>query len=244
MATFCPTDGHLNPFLMTDAYYQAAKRLGVRFHFFENVLEIKSENNKIKKVVTDKNEYETDVVVNAAGGFAREIGLMAGIEIPVYSEKHEILVTEPIARIQGPMVMSFSKNIYCQQVPHGSFLIGRGDPTVPHDHDITSSWRFLDLMAKTVTEILPKIGELRVIRQWAGSYNMSPDKQPIISEAPELEGFYMACGFSGHGFMFAPMTGLLLSEIILKRKPSLDVSNYHLHRFKTNKAYETEKSVV
>jgi sarcosine oxidase subunit beta len=244
MATFCPTDGHLNPFLMTDAYYQAAKRLGVDFHFFENVKEIVAEHGQVQKVITDQDTYETNIVVNAAGGYAREIGLMAGVEIPVYSEKHEILVTEPISRIQGPMVMSFSKNIYCQQVPHGSFLIGRGDPTVPHDHDITSTWHFLDEMAKTVADILPKIGELRVIRQWAGSYNMSPDKQPIISDVPTLEGFFLACGFSGHGFMFAPMTGILLSEIILKKPTTLDVGDYHLHRFKTNTIRETEKSVV
>ena len=244
MATFCPTDGHLNPFLMTDAYYQAAKKLGVEFHFFETITKILAENGIITKVITDKDEYETDIVVNAAGGYAKEIGLMAGVDIPVYSEKHEILVTEPIARIQGPMVMSFSKNIYCQQVPHGSFLIGRGDPSVPHNHDITSSWHFLDEMAKTVTELLPKIGELRVIRQWAGSYNMSPDKQPIISVVPNLRGFYVACGFSGHGFMFAPMTGLLLSEIIMGLQPSFSIEDYHLDRFKANTIRETEKSVV
>ena len=57
--------------------------------------------------------------------------------------------------MQGPMVMSFSKNIYCQQVPHGSFIMGRSDPDVEKSHDISSSWKFLDEMSKTVTEILP-----------------------------------------------------------------------------------------
>ncbi len=243
-ATYCNTDGHLNPFKMTDAYYQAAKRLGVEFFFFETVEAIEREQDRIVKVVTDKHEFLTNVVVNAAGGYAHEIGKLAGIAVPVYSEKHEILVTEPIERIQGPMVMSFSKNIYCQQVPHGSFIMGRGDPEAPHDHDITSSWRFLDEMAKTVCEILPRVGELRVIRQWAGLYNMSPDKQPIISEVPELPGFYLACGFSGHGFMFAPMTGLLISELILKQPTTLAIADYHLHRFQDMPVIETEKSVV
>jgi len=136
------------------------------------------------------------------------------------------------------------KNLYCQQVPHGSFLMGRTTPNEPHGHDITSSHTFLDEMAKTIMDILPKIGELRVVRQWAGSYNNSPDKQPIICEAPELKNFYMACGFSGHGFMFAPMTGILMSEIILNQPTTLDVLPLHINRFKHQSTHEVEKSVV
>lgn len=169
---------------------------------------------------------------------------MAGVDIPVYSENHEILATEPVEKMQGPMVMSFSKNIYCQQVPHGAFLIGRGDPEVKKGHNVESTWKFLDEMAKTVVDILPKIGKLRVVRQWGGSYNMSPDRQPIISDTDQLDGFYMACGFSGHGFMFAPMTGLLLSEMILNEPKSIDMSFLHLNRFRNTDTKEIEKSVV
>lgn len=242
-ATYCQTDGHLNPFKMTDAYYQAAKRAGVTFHFFETVTAINHENNHYT-VITNKTVYDAEIVINAAGGYSHEIGLMVGLDIPVYAEKHEILVTEPIAKIQGPMVMSFGKNLYCQQVPHGSFLMGRTTPKQPKGHDIDSTHEFLDEMAKTIDEILPKIGELRVIRQWAGSYNMSPDKQPIICESPELPGFYMACGFSGHGFMFAPMTGILVSEMILNEPTTLETEMLHINRFKHQTTHEVEKSVV
>ena len=72
---------------------------------------------------------------------------------------------------------------------------------------------------------------------------MSPDRQPIISDC-DLPGFYLACGFSGHGFMFAPMTGLLLSEIILNETLSIDISDLHINRFKNNKTFTYEKSVV
>lgn len=243
-ATFCHKDGHLNPFKMNDAFYQAAKRLGVKFFFHETVESIRVENGLIQSVITDKQIIETHQVVNAAGGYAKEIGEMAGVKIPVYAEKHEILVTEPIEKIQRPMVMSFSKNLYCQQVPQGSFVMGRGDPDALHNHDIGSGWKFLDEMAKTVTEFLPVIGELRVIRQWAGSYTMSPDRQPILGAVPELKGFYVACGFSGHGFMFAPMTGLVVSEIIMGEKPSLDMADLSIDRFTTKKTIEVEKSVV
>ncbi len=243
-ATFCPTDGHLNPFLMTDAYYVAAKRLGVKFFYREKVNKINVENNKITGVITDNYSVETNKVVNAAGGFCYEVGQMAGVEIPVYSENHEILVTEPIEKIQGPMVISFSKNIYCQQVPHGSFIMGRSDPNVEKNHDIGSTHTFLDEMAKTAVNLLPPLGELRVIRQWGGSYNCSPDRQPIIGDTDQLEGYYLACGFSGHGFMFAPMTGLLLSEVILGLPTTIDLTELHIDRFKNNKNTEYEHSVV
>ena len=242
-ATFCSTDGHLNPFKMTEAFYKAALKLGVVFHFYEEVTGLKLNNQKISHVITDKETYETDILINAAGGYAKEIGEMAGIDIPVYSENHEILATEPVEKIQGPMVMSFSKNIYCQQVPHGAFLMGRSNPEQEPGHDVSSSWQFLDEMSKTVCDIMPLVGKLNVVRQWGGSYNMSPDHQPIISRASETSNFYMACGFSGHGFMLAPMTGLLMSELILGLEPTIDLKSLSIERFKDQKIH-IEKSVV
>jgi sarcosine oxidase, subunit beta len=242
-ATFCHIDGHLNPFKITDAYMKASKKLGVTFSFFEEVLDIMTESHQIIGVKTNKETYSTNIVINAAGGYSHEIGLMAGVDIPVYSENHEILVTEPIEKIQEPMVMSFSKNIYCQQVPHGAFLMGRSDPYVEKGHQIHSTWQFIDEMSKTVTNIMPILGNLRVVRQWGGSYNISPDRQPIISATDDLKGFYVACGFSGHGFMLAPMTGLLLSEIILQQSTTIDVSSLSLNRFK-NQPSHVEQSVV
>lgn len=243
-ASFCPTDGHINPFLMSEAYYLAAKKLGVNFYFYEEVKEVIVIDNAIVGVVTDKQKIITDKVVNAAGGYAKEIGDMVGVDIPVFSENHEILVTEPTRKIQGPMVMSFSKNIYCQQVPHGSFIMGRSNKDALPNHDISSSWQFLDEMAKTVCHILPEVGNLRVIRTWGGSYNISPDHQPIISDTEQLPGFYMACGYSGHGFMFAPITGVLLSHIILKEEFEDYAKDLHINRFKNANFTDFEKSVV
>ncbi|MDD2258239.1 MAG: FAD-binding oxidoreductase [Bacilli bacterium] len=242
-ATFCKTDGHLNPFLITDAFYQAAKNLGVEFYFHEEVLDIIIKEGIIEKVITNKREIYTSNVINAAGGYANEIAEMVGINAYVYPERHEILVTEPVENMQGPMVMSFGKNLYCQQVPHGSFLMGRTTLNEKKGHNIESSWQFLDEMSKTVCELLPAIGKLRVIRQWAGLYTVSPDRQPIISKT-NIKGFYLACGFSGHGFMFAPMTGLLLSEIILGEELSIDINELSIDRFEKQNTFVYEKSVV
>ena len=242
-ATFCQKDGHLNPFLATDAYAKAAERLGVKIYTYTEVLGINTKNGKITGVITDQGEIWTNKVVNVAGGHSKNISEMVNIDIPVYSERHQILATEPVGPTQGPMVMSFSKNIYCQQTPHGSFIMGRGDATEPRDLRVTSSWQFLDEMAKTVTDLLPPLGNLRIVRQWAGLYNMTPDRQPIYGEVDGLEGYYLAVGFSGHGFMFGPMTGLLMSEIILGEKTSIDISSLDLGRFKRNELV-FEPSVV
>lgn len=241
-ATYCPTDGHANPFRVTQAYVEAAQRKGVKFYTYTKAEDIITEKNKIKKVITDQGEIETNKVVNAAGGFSKEVSGLAGIEIPTKSERHEILVTEQVNPILKPMVMSFSYNIYCQQTPDGSFIMGYGDPDEPESHNIKSSWQFLEEMSKKASQLLPFLKKIRVIRQWAGLYNITPDAQPILDEATDLEGFFMAVGFSGHGFMIAPITGILMSEMILGEELSIDIE-LDLERFESGRLI-LEPSVV
>ncbi len=231
MATFCKKDGHLNPFHTTQAFAGAARRLGVMFLLNTRVTGIATRNGRIEGVETDKGFISAPIVVNAAGGYSAEIGRMAGVDVPVVPERHHILVTEPVEPILEPMVMSFSLNIYCQQSPHGSFIMGRGDENEPNDGRITSTWRFLGEMAKSCCSLLPPLGKLSVLRQWAGLYENSPDRQPIYGAVPEMEGLFLACGFSGHGFMFAPATGLIVSGLILGEKPRWDVEKLTLGRF-------------
>ncbi|MGM0420766.1 MAG: NAD(P)/FAD-dependent oxidoreductase [Bacillota bacterium] len=229
-AAFCPTDGHANPFLVVKAYEDAARRLGVEIKTYTEALAIKRENDKITGVKTDKGFIRTDKVMNAAGGYSCKIGEMVGLDLPVKPERHEIMVTERVEPFQGPMVMSFSYNIYCQQTPEGPFLMGFGDPDEPASFNRNSSWQFIEEMSRKAAKLLPPLGNLRVVRQWAGLYNITPDRQPIITESKEVPGFYMAIGFSGHGFMIAPMTGEIMADIILGQETDLDVQ-LDLERF-------------
>ncbi|MEA4960953.1 NAD(P)/FAD-dependent oxidoreductase [Lutispora sp.] len=230
-ATFCPRDGHLNPFHTTEAFAHAAKRLGVEFMTYTTVTGITTENGRVTGVQTDKGYISTPIVVNAAGGYSKIIGQMAGVEVPVYAQRHQILVTEAVEPLQGPMYMGFALNIYCQQSPHGSFIMGRGDDNEPTDLRITSSWQFMEEMAKTCCELLPLLSKLRIVRQWAGLYTMTADAHPIYGGVKELEGFYLACGFSGHGFMLGPATGLLMAETILGEPTTIPIDNLDRDRF-------------
>jgi len=101
----------------------------------------------------------------------------------------------------------------------------------------------MEEMAAKVLPVLPPLAELRVVRQWAGLYNMSPDAQPILGEIPDLTGFYNAVGFSGHGFMLAPVTGMLMAELISGNKPHLDISLLSIDRFEKGELLR-EPSVV
>ncbi len=241
-ATWCPTDGHANPFLTNFAYARAARRMGVTFLRNTEAIGIEFDGDRIIGVRTKDEIISTNAVVNAAGGYSREVAKMAGIELPTYSERHQILVTEPLESLFSSMVISFVSGIYVQQVPHGSFVLGIGEREEP-SHNVRSSWEFLEFISRELTNILPVMHKVRIVRQWAGLYNKTPDAQPIIGEYEELPGFYNAVGFSGHGFMIAPMTSIILSQIISGEEPEVDISPLSAKRFEKGELF-LEPSVV
>jgi sarcosine oxidase subunit beta len=241
-ATFCPKDGHINPFVTTNSYAEAARRLGVQILTYTEVTGIEVEMGRVAAVNTSRGKISTDKVLNAAGGYSREVGEMAGVKLPTYPERHQILVTEPVAPVQGPMVISLYHGVYCQQTPHGSFIMGFGDPKEVKEHTISSTWHFMEEMAAKIYTLLPPLAQLRVVRQWAGSYNVSPDAQPILGETP-VKGYYTAVGFSGHGFMLGPVTAKLMAELISGQEPHLDIAPLSLERFEKGELIQ-EPSVV
>ena len=230
--TFCPTDGNVNPLFTTFAYAEAAQRLGVRYYPFTEATEIEIEKGRILSVTTNKGKIITTTVVNAAGGYSGPVGKMAGVDIPVYSQRHQILITEHVDSLWKPMLMSFSENFYFQQLPDGGILGGYGDPkNEVIGGNIDSTWQFARTMAKKMVKLVPVLKDVRMVRQWAGLYNMSPDAQPILGEHPKLKGFYLSVGFSGHGFMLAPVTGRLIAELILDGETYIPIDRLDLGRF-------------
>ena len=227
--TFHQKDGHANPFQVSQAYAQAAKRLGVEINIFTEVTDIKVKNNHIVEVSTDKGKIATNKVLNAAGAFAKDIGEMVGVKLPLRPERHQILVTEPVEPLLDPMVIS--TELSCQQDPHGSFLMGCESTNEPEGTDVSSSWRWMEEMAKRVCKILPILSNIKVVRQWAGSYTITPDAAPILGSVPEVEGFYLAGGFSGHGFMLGSMTGVLMAECILGKETTIPIDKLDVGRF-------------
>jgi sarcosine oxidase subunit beta len=90
----------------------------------------------------------------------------------------------------------------------------------------------MEIMAKKVCKIMPILSNLKIVRQWAGSYTMTPDAAPILGSVPEVKGFYLAVGFSGHGLLLGPMTGVVMAECILGKKTSVPIDKFDVERFK------------
>jgi len=242
-AAFCPTDGHANPFHCTFAYAMGAERMGAEIATYTEVTGLRTAGEKITGVETDKGYIEAGIVINAAGFNASKIARMAGVDVPVLPERHQILITEPVNHIMEPMVISFCHHIYCQQTPHGSFIMGIGDPSEPVSYNIHSSWAFLENCATQVTNVLPILKNIRVVRQWAGLYDMSPDRNPIIDEMKGVSGFYTVAGFSGHGFMVAPKTAIIIAQHLSGEIPDIDIRLFSADRYKTGQLL-LEPSVV
>ncbi|NLO56262.1 MAG: FAD-binding oxidoreductase [Thermovirga sp.] len=230
--TFHDRDGHADPFLTTFAYTEAARRLGVKFLRFTEVKAIKAVAGRVKGVETNRGDFDAPVVVNAAGGYAQHVAKMAGVDIPNFSERHEILITEPVEPgVCPPMLISFSGNFYIQQRPNGSMIGGCSPEGHPQDYGLGTSWNFLEAMSRTFVKLLPRARGIRVARQWSGLYNMTPDCQPILCESDDVKGFFLSCGYSGHGFMFGPISGELLAQQILGQKPRIPIGMLHYKRF-------------
>ena len=229
--TYYKRDGHADPFLTTYAYQEAAKRLGAKFHKFTEVIGIDMKDGKITGVKTNRGTIATDTVINCAGSWAAEIGKMVGLDVPVVPERHEILITEPVdPGVCPPMLMSFSGNYYIQQRPHGSIIAGESpvhdQPGIDYRATVTSPAS----IAKTILKMLPRAKNIRVVRQWAGRYEMTPDHAPVIGKT-EVPGFWLATGFSGHGFMLGPVAGQIICALLNGQEAPFDPSIMDYKRF-------------
>ncbi len=231
MATYCPTDASANPFLATKAYAQAAVRLGVEIELFTPVTRILREGNRIVGVETERGIINTPRVVNAAGSHSVPLARTVDVEIPITPYRREILVTEPLERFFDPMIISFSFGIYFRQVKHGSVIGGFAYADEAPGFNEESSIDFLTMMSRKLSFLMPALKHVKVVRQWAGLYDVTPDAQPIIGETDGVDGFFQANGFSGHGFMIAPKVSSLLSQLILGQKPDLDIDRLNARRF-------------
>jgi sarcosine oxidase subunit beta len=243
-ATWCPKDGHINPFLLTQGYANAAKRLGVEIQLWTNVTGIMKKSNIFFVMTENGNTYQTPLLFNCAGGFSKGIGQMLNVDIPVDPYRHEILVTEPVERLWDPMVISFSVGLYARQEMSGGMVMGMGDPNEPVGTYVGSSMHFMYEMSQRFTRLFPKLDKLRIVRQWAGLYEMTADAQPILGPVDEVDNFIQASGFSGHGLMLAPAVSQLLAKYVIKGEKCPEIDSLNVKRLYNLKNVEKEKSVV
>jgi sarcosine oxidase, subunit beta len=243
-ATWCPSDGLAGPNEVTAGYAAAARRLGAGVVEGCEVVEVTRERGVVSGVRGAGGAHvAANLVVNCAGPYAAVVGRMAGVEVPVRPFRRHIFVTEPFALSRPvPFVVDFHTSFYMHPEAEG-LLLGMSDPDEPASFDTSVSWDFLEHLIEHATWRVPALDRAEIHTGWAGLYEVSPDNQAIVGESPELPGFWLCCGFSGHGFMQAPAMGHLLAETLLGRRPEIDLAPFTPDRF-AGGALQPESAVI
>ena len=242
--TFCPTDGIASPNDVTSGYVSAARGLGARLKERVEVTGIDVASGRVQGVRTSAGDIATRMIVNCAGAWAASIGRLAGLEIPVLPYRRHIAVTGtfPALPRTTPMTVDFRTSLYFHPEGDG-VLIGMSDRAEPPGFVTDVNWEFLEKMFEQAALRAPALAGAGVKTAWAGLYESTPDHQAILGPVGELEGFWCAAGFSGHGFMQAPAAALLLTELLLDHKSEIDISPFAFERFARG-ALVTERNVI
>jgi glycine/D-amino acid oxidase-like deaminating enzyme len=230
--TFCPSDGIASPADVTQGYSGAARRLGARLKEGVEVTGIDVSGGRVSGVRTSQGEVATRVVFNCAGAWSAAVGRMAGLEVPVLPYRRHIFVTDSFPEVPKttPMTVDFATSFYFHPEGDG-VLFGMSDREEPSSFNQEVDWDFLEKTVQVAAHRAPAMTMAGIRTAWAGLYESTPDHQAILGPVSEVEGFWCACGFSGHGFMQAPAVGLVLAQQLVEGSSEIDVSAFSFERF-------------
>jgi len=242
-AVYLPTDGHLDPSGLAMALAEGARRGGASIRTGTRVVGVGVEGGRVREVHTDRGPIRTEVVVNAAGMYAPEIARMVGLTVPLVPMAHQYLTTKPIDGVHPrmPTLRDPDHLVYFREEVGGLVAGGYereprpwGLDGIPADFNhrlLAPDWdRFAPLMEGAVHRV-PAVGHAEVIRLINGPEAFTPDGEFILGEAPEVRGFFVACGFCAHGIAGAGGMGRIMAEWIVEGDPGLDVWQMDLRRF-------------
>ncbi len=231
-ATFCRSDGYADPYSVVSGFASAAKRLGARIYEDVEVTGIELSGDRVKGVLTTQGRFQAPVVVDAAGAYAGIVGKMAGLDIPIHPSRRHVFITEPsFNRANLPLVIDFHNGFWFRREGL-SLIFGMRNPDEPEGFSIDVDWGFFtDTLADIACQRLPRLMEIGISGAKAGLHSDTPDYMAILGEAPGVAGLFLACGFSGHGFMHSPAVGRLMADLILGKVTSPDIKLFGLDRF-------------
>ena len=231
-ATFGPRDGHCDPTSLLHGYVTRARERGAIFREEEPVVAIDRDGGRVARVRTAKREIACETVVDAAGAWAAQVAALVGIDLPIVPLRRQIFVTDPVPGIdrEFPLTVEFASSLYFHR-ESGGVLLGMVDPADRPAFNESLNWDFLPTIVERALARFPALERANVKTGWAGLYEDTPDKHPILGRIAAVPGFICAAGFSGHGIMHAPATGELIAELIVDGRTSLDISMLSYDRF-------------
>jgi glycine cleavage system aminomethyltransferase T/glycine/D-amino acid oxidase-like deaminating enzyme len=255
-AAYIPTDGYVDPSQLTFALAEGARRRGAEIQTNTRVTGIASSNGQVTGVETDRGRVETEIVVNAGGMFAGEIGRLVGVNVPIVPMAHEYLITRPAGLpLEMPTMRDPSLLVYFRPESGGLVMGGyERDPApwsldgIPHDFNgklLEEDWpRFEPLLENAIRRV-PSLEEMASVRLINGPEAFTPDNEFVLGPS-EVRGFWVAAGFCAHGLAGAGGMGQLVAEWILDGTPSLDVWEMDSRRFGTayrSRAYTLARTI-
>jgi glycine cleavage system aminomethyltransferase T/glycine/D-amino acid oxidase-like deaminating enzyme len=243
-AAYLPTDGYIDPSQLTYALAEGARRRGAEIYTNTRVTAIEVDRSRVTGVVTDRGEIEAEIVVDAGGIFARELGRLAGVNVPVIPMAHEYLITKPHGvPLDVPTMRDPSLLVYFRGESGGLVMGGYERHPAPWSLDgipadfnarlLGEDWpRFEELMEGALIRV-PELGDAEVIQLINGPEAFTPDGEFILGPS-DVRGFWVAAGFCAHGLAGAGGMGQLVAEWIVEGIPSLDVWEMDSRRFGRN----------
>jgi sarcosine oxidase subunit beta len=231
-AAYSPDDGHCTPESVVHGYAATARRHGARILRHTEVTGIELHGERITAVATTVGRIETGTVICAAGAWSQAIGAMAGVDLPVWPLRRQVAVTEPVSGLPPllPMTIDFSTSFYFHAEGPG-LLLGMSDPDERPGFATGTHDRWIPRLGAAMEHRAPALLDLRRTGGWAGLYEITPDHNALIGEAPSPSRFLYATGFSGHGFLQGPAVGEVVRDLYLGRVPFVDVSPLSAGRF-------------
>ena len=231
-ATFCPLDGHASPEAVAQGYAGGARAHGASVLTGCTATGVDVEDGRVRRVVTTDGAIETGTVICAAGVWSPTLARTAGIDLPVEPIFREVVTTAPVNGLPAsiPLTVDFTTGFYFHREGPG-LLIGMADRAQQPGFDAPTDPAWLERVTDVAARRAPSFLEMGIAHGWKGYYEVTPDHNGLVGEAPEIERFLYATGFSGHGFMQAPAVGEIVRDLVLGREPFVDVSPLSVERF-------------
>ena len=233
--SFCSTDGFVDPYSAMNGLMTWATDHGATLRKNTVVTGIVRDARGMAGVETSAGQISTRKVVNCTGAWAAGVAQLAGVDLPVEPLRRMLVPSEPFDQFPhtAPMIIDMSNGFHFRPESRG-FLLAWNDPEETPGFKTEFDPAFVEKILIRAADRVPCFADLPVNpkRAWAGLYEMTPDHHPILGEAPNVPGFFLANGFSGHGVMHAPATGKILSDLIQTGKTDLiDADLLNLARF-------------
>jgi sarcosine oxidase subunit beta len=233
--SFCSTDGFVDPYSAMTGFITSAVERGATLWKNTTVKGLTCDAEGVSSVETSRGTVTTRKVVNCAGAWAAEVAGFVGVDLPVTPLRRMLVPSEPFAEFPhtAPMIVDMSNGFHFRPEGRG-FLLAWNDPEETAGFKTDFDPAFVEKILIRAADRVPCFANLPINpkRAWAGLYEMTPDHHPILGEVPEVPGFFLANGFSGHGVMHAPATGKILSDLTLSGKTELiDASLLSIRRF-------------